>query len=253
MVRGQWPAAVERLAQQLSDAQAADRRVTETKSAAARQDSYRAGLEPAEYQPQVRAYVHSRESKAADRAITAAVAVMKARDAALLRSARILLTRRADERRPPRRLPQPYVLPGGYTPQWWINAITTSYAGIWRAIPATGPELRLGGPDDPLVQHVAKQARLLQASRAGYRGRESLYEAYYRDGTREGGEPVEPIRGLSPALNRRANLLLGRGDGIRIPSARMEEARQMHSDYFAVWDRSRAYAAAVLDLLRARA
>lgn len=45
---------------------------------------------------------------------------------------------------------------------------------------------------------------------------------------------------------------LGRGDGMRLQPFRMEEDRQLHTDYFAVWDRSRAYAAAVLDLLRAR-
>lgn len=60
---------------------------------------------------------------------------------------------------------------------------------------------------------------------------------------------MEPICGLSPELSRRANL--GRGTGIRIRPSRMEEADQLHSDYFAVWDRSRAYTAAVLALLRA--
>ncbi|WP_328756188.1 hypothetical protein [Streptomyces sp. NBC_00271] len=50
-------------------------------------------------------------------------------------------------------------------------------------------------------------------------------------------------------MSRRANLALGRGSGIQ-PS-RMEEADQLHTDYFAVWDRSRAYTAAVLAVLRA--
>jgi hypothetical protein len=45
------------------------------------------------------------------------------------------------------------------------------------------------------------------------------------DSTLEGGEPVEPVRGLSPEMSRRANLLLGRGTGIRISPARTEEAR----------------------------
>ncbi|WP_369244487.1 hypothetical protein [Streptomyces sp. R41] len=178
---------------------------------------------------------------------------MKAHDAALLRSARRLLARRAEGKRPPRRLPQPRVLPGGYVPEWWMSSINSSYAGIWRAIPSPGPELRIGSPDDLLVQEVAKQARLLQASLLGYRKRDSLYEAYVLSGAEGEGEPVPPTRGLSPELSRRANLFLGRGDGMRIPSARMEEANQMHTDYFAVWDRSRAYAAAVLALLQARA
>ncbi|MEU9313807.1 hypothetical protein [Streptomyces sp. NPDC048256] len=39
---------------------------------------------------------------------------------------------------------------------------------------------------------------------------------------------------------------------MRIKPGRDEEFDQSHTDYFAVWDRSRAYAAAVLALLRAR-
>ncbi|WP_246113590.1 hypothetical protein [Streptomyces montanus] len=209
-------------------------------------------LEPAEYRRQLRAYVQTPQYKAAAHQLRVAVALSKAHDAALLRSASKLLARRAGGKRPPHRLPQPRILPGGHVPQWWIDTINTTYAGIWRAIPTPGPELRLGSPDDPLVQEVAKQARLLQASRVGYRGRDSLYETYHPDGTSEGGEPVEPIHDLSLEMSRRANLLLGRGEGIRIPPARMEEASQMHTDYFAVWERSRAYAAAVLTLLRAR-
>ncbi|MFF1747098.1 hypothetical protein [Streptomyces mirabilis] len=61
---------------------------------------------------------------------------------------------------------------------------------------------------------------------------------------------MPPIPGLNPETSRRANLALGRG--IRIQPSRLEEAGQLHTDYFAVWDRSRAYAAAVLALLRAR-
>ncbi|GAA5707336.1 hypothetical protein AQJ43_29450 [Streptomyces avermitilis] len=253
MVGGQWPGAVERLAQQLGAAQAADRRVKEAKATAARQSPSSTGLERAEYQRRLRAHVQTPEHKAAAHAISVAVALMKAHDAALLRSAHTLLARRANGQRLPRRLPRPLVLPGGYAPQWWISSIDSTYAGIWRAIPSPGPELRLGSPNDPLVQEVAKQARLLQASRVGYRGRDDLYEAFHPDGTREGGEPVPPIRGLSPETSRRTNLALGRGDGIRIQPSRMEEAGQMHTDYFAVWDRSRAYAAAVLALLRAHA
>ncbi|MGW4517311.1 hypothetical protein ACWEO4_36260 [Streptomyces sp. NPDC004393] len=77
-----------------------------------------------------------------------------------------------------------------------MNSINATDAGIWRAIPPTGLELRLGDPDDPLVQEVAKQARLLQASRVGYRKRETLYEAYVPDGTPFGGQSLPPIRGL---------------------------------------------------------
>ncbi|MGW4517975.1 hypothetical protein ACWEO4_39900, partial [Streptomyces sp. NPDC004393] len=59
-------------------------------------------------------------------------------------------------------------------------------------------------------------------------------------------------RVLSPEANRRANLRLGRGSGMRVRPGRHEEFDQLHTDYFAVWDRSRAYAAAVLALQRAR-
>ncbi|MET9913740.1 beta-ketoacyl synthase N-terminal-like domain-containing protein [Streptomyces sp. NPDC006476] len=57
----------------------------------------------------------------------------------------------------------------------------------------------VAGSDDPLVQEVAKQARLLQASRVGYRKRDSLYEAYIPDGTAFGRRSLPPIRGLSLA------------------------------------------------------
>ncbi|MFD8725271.1 hypothetical protein ACFV2H_46860 [Streptomyces sp. NPDC059629] len=39
---------------------------------------------------------------------------------------------------------------------------------------------------------------------------------------------------------------------MRVHPGRDEESDQLHTDYFAVWDRSRAYSAAVLALLRAR-
>ncbi|MFP3989515.1 hypothetical protein U9R90_18950 [Streptomyces sp. E11-3] len=133
-----------------------------------------------------------------------------------------------------------------------MNTINTTYAGIWRVIPSPGPELRLGSPEDPLVQEVAKQARLLQASRVGCRRRGSLYEAYIPDGTLFGGRSLPPIRGLSPEASRRANLLLGSGSGIRVQPGRDEEFDQLQTDYFAAWDRARAYTAAVLALPRAR-
>jgi hypothetical protein len=251
MVENQWPRAAERLAQQLGEAKAVDRREKETKTTASRRGPNSAHLGPAEYQRQLGAYVQTPEYKVAARELRVAVALMKAHDAALLRSARTLLVRRAQGKRPPRRLQRPHVLPGNYVPDWWMSSINSSYAGIWRAIPSPGPELLLGSPDDPLVQEVAKQARLLQASHVGYRKRDGLYEAFHLDGTR-GDKAVAPIRGLSPETSRRANLLLGRGDGMRIQPARMEEADQLHADYFAVWDRARAYGAAVLALLRAR-
>ncbi|MFI6663315.1 hypothetical protein ACIBL8_48580 [Streptomyces sp. NPDC050523] len=132
------------------------------------------------------------EYKASDRELRVAVAGSKAQDAALLRAAHKLLARRADGKRPPRRLPQPRIRPGGHVPQWWINAINSTYAGIWRAIPSTGIELRLGGPDDPLVQEIAKHARLLQASRVGYRKRDSLYEAYIPTARPSEGDRCHP-------------------------------------------------------------
>ncbi|WP_128382509.1 hypothetical protein [Streptomyces cavernae] len=252
MVRGQWPEAIERLAVQLSHAEAADRRVEEAKSAGSGQRPNRNDLAPAEYQRQLHAYLQTPQYKAADRELRVAVALSKAHAAALLRSARKVLARYADGKQAPRHLPQPRILPGGHVPQWWMNTVNATYAGIWRAIPSAGPELRLGSPDDSLVQEVAKQARLLQASRVGYRKRGTLYEAYIPDGTPSAGRSVPPIRGLSPEASRRANLLLGRGSGMRVQPGRDEEFDQLHTDYFPVWDRSRAYAAAVLALLRAR-
>ncbi|MGW1616149.1 hypothetical protein ACWCQZ_43205 [Streptomyces sp. NPDC002285] len=251
MVGGQWPGAVERLALQLSQAEAADRRVDEAKSAGSGRPN-RDDLAPAEYRRQLHAYVQTPEYKAADRALRVAVALSKAHDAALLRAAHQLLARRAGGKRPSRRMPQPRILPGSNVPQWWIEAINTTDAGIWRAIPSPGPELRLSGPDDALAHEVAKQARLLQASRMGHRKRNGLYEAYIPDSTISGGRPLPPIRGLSPEASRRANLLLGRGSGMRVQPGRDEEFDQLHTDYFAVWDRSRAYAAAVLELLQTR-
>ncbi|MEU3788026.1 hypothetical protein [Streptomyces sp900129855] len=252
MVGGPWPGAIERLALQLSQAQAADRRVDEAKKHESPTRPKRDAFEPAEYQRRLHAYVQTPEYKAADRELRVAVALSKAHDAGVLCAAGKLLARSSRGDRPPRRLPQPRILPVGYTPQWWIDTINRTYGGIWRAVPAPGPELRLGSPDDPLVQEVAEQARLLQASRVGYRKRDTLYEAYIPDGTAFGGRSLPPIRGLGPEASHRANLLLGRGSGIRVQPGRDEEFDQLHTDYFAVWDRSRAYTAAVLALLRDR-
>jgi hypothetical protein len=149
MVGSRWPRVLERLAHQLDEAQAADRRVEEAKATSSPQGPSRTDLEPAEYQRLRRAYVRTSEYKAASREIEVAVVLMKVHDAALLRSARTLLARRADGKQPTRRLPKPCRLPGARVPDWWMSSINTSYAGIWRAIPAPGPELRLGGPGDP--------------------------------------------------------------------------------------------------------
>ncbi len=197
----QWPGAVERLALQLSQAEAANRRVDEVKSVGSSRPN-RDDVTPAEYQRQLHAYVQTPEYRASDRELRIAVALSKAHDAALLRAAHKLPARRAGGNRPPLRLPRPRILPGGHVPQWWMNAINTTYAGIWRAIPSPGPELQLGSPDDPLVQEVARQARLLQASRVGYRNRDSLYEAFIPDGTPLGGRSLPPIRSLSPESSR---------------------------------------------------
>ncbi|GHB74464.1 hypothetical protein GCM10010377_76150 [Streptomyces viridiviolaceus] len=247
-----WPAAVERFGLQLDRARAAAQRVEDAKEAAFAQSPHRDDFEPAEYERRRRAYVQTPQYKAASREIRVAVALSKAHDGALLRAAGTILTRRAGGKRAPRHLPRPRIVPGRYVPQWWMNTINATYAGIWRAIPSPGPELRLESPDDPLVQEVAKQARLLQASRVGYRKRDSLYESFIPDGTLMGGRSLPPIRGLSPEASRRADRVLGRSRGIRVQPGRDEEFDQLHTDYFAVWDRSRAYAAAVLALLQAR-
>lgn len=63
---------------------------------------------------------------------------------------------------------------------------------------------------------------------------------------------MPPLPGLSTEQNRQINLRFGRGRGIRVQPGRDEEFDQLHTDCFAVWDRSRAYAAAVLTLLQAR-
>lgn len=247
---GPWPTAIKRLAHQLDQAQAADQRVDAAQRYRGPTRPSSKDLEPAEYQRRLRAYVQTPEYKASNRELKIAVALSKAHDAALLRAALKLLARRADGRQPPLRLPQPRILPGGYVPQWWISAINTTYAGIWRAVPAPGPELQIGGPDDPLVHEVAKQTRLLLASKVGYRRRDCLYEGYIPDGTPLGGRSLPPVPGLGPKVSRRVNLR--RATGMRVQPGRDEEFDQLQTDYFAVWDRSRAYAAAVLALLRAR-
>ncbi|MFE5142378.1 hypothetical protein ACFRDV_32780 [Streptomyces fagopyri] len=180
------------------------------------------------------------------------MAMSKAHDAALLRAAGRLLVRRADGRQPPRRLPRPHVVPGPYVPEWWMSGVNSTYAGIWWALPAAGPELRLGSPDDPFVQDVARHARLLQASRVGYRGRNDLYEAYIHGDEPGEMQAVPPVPGLSAEQSRQINLRVGRGRGIRVQPGRDSEFVLLHTDYFAVWDRARAYAAATVRLLQAR-
>lgn len=63
----------------------------------------------------------------------------------------------------------------------------------WRGDAGHGGTAMAGGAgflasyDKDDGQEVAKQARLLQASRLGHRKGDSLYEAYVPDGTRFGG------------------------------------------------------------------
>lgn len=180
-----------------------------------------------------------------------AVALSKAHDAALLKAAGMVLRRRADGRVAPRRLPRPRVLPGEATPRWWIDSVNNSAAGIWRVIPAPGPESALGPADDLLVQNVAQQARRLQARLTGHRARGSYYEAYEPDPTAahgHGTRPVPALPGLSERASRRVNLW--RSQGMRVPAGRLDEFRQADNDAFAVRERARSYGDAVLALLR---
>ncbi|MFD8316158.1 hypothetical protein [Kitasatospora purpeofusca] len=181
----------------------------------------------------------------------ALVALSRARDAALLRAAGSALRRRAAGRSAPLWLSPSRVLPGEAAPRWWRQVVTQTDAGIWRAIPQPGPETALGQLDDPLVQEVAKGARLLQTSLVGYKGRDSSYEAFVPDGGPLQGRSVPPIPGLSPERSWKVNLLLGRGSGFRVKADRMDEFAQANQDRHAVWERARTYGAAVVVLLRA--
>ncbi|TQK86128.1 hypothetical protein FB563_6215 [Streptomyces puniciscabiei] len=127
-----------------------------------------------------------------------------------------------------------------------------AYAGMWRAIPSSGPELQIAAA--PTTRWCRKSPNRRVCCRPAALATPSVlvYEAYIPDGTTFAGQSLPPIRGLSPEVSRRANLLLGRGSGMRVQPGRQEEFDQLHTDYFAVWDRSRAYAAAVLALPRAR-
>jgi hypothetical protein len=181
----------------------------------------------------------------------ALVALSRARDAALLKAAGSALRRRAAGRPAPLWLPPSWVLPGEAAPRWWRELVTQRDAGIWLAIPQPGPETALGQLDDPLIQDVAKGARLLQTSLVGHKSRDSSYEAYVPEGGPLQGRSVPPVPGLSPERSWKANLLLGRGTGFRVKAGRVEEFAQANRDRHAIWDRARSYGAAVVALLRA--
>ncbi|MCM2430976.1 hypothetical protein [Streptomyces sp. RKAG337] len=117
--------------------------------------------------------------------------------------------------------------------------------------PPEGPEARIGPADNPAVQDVAHQARLLQASLLGHRTRDSFYEAYEPDGDDlGGGTSVPAIAGLNPEHSRKLNLWLGRGGGMRVQPSLDEQFTKAQEDYHAVWKRARAYGDAVLALIR---
>ncbi|MFI5526998.1 hypothetical protein ACIA8O_00420 [Kitasatospora sp. NPDC051853] len=80
--------------------------------------------------------------------IASAVALRKAHEAAVLKAATLLLRRRAAGRPAPRRLPRGVLLPGGVTPRWWCEIVNQGDTGVWRLIPAPGPEEFVGLPAD---------------------------------------------------------------------------------------------------------
>jgi len=186
--------------------------------------------------------------------LTAAVAVSRGLDSALLNAAVTMLQRRAAGKaaRALPAIPQPPADPEAF--QRWSEALIEADAGIWKTIPEPDTELRLGTPDNQLVQTVAKQARLLRASLFAHTQRDSVYEAYQPDPGPDGlgslaGTPVPAIPGLGRRLSRVVNLKLGRGGGRRVQPGREEELYKLGEEAFAVWDRSRAYTEAVLALL----
>ncbi len=178
-----------------------------------------------------------------------AVVVSKVYQVGYMHRAHVLLKRRAAGRAPVLRPVR--VVPG--VPARWRDWVNDRHAGVWRAIPDPGPENALSAAEDPLVLTVRDCALALQASREGYRRRDSLYEAYVPDDPGSplmGGRPVPPIPGLPENLSRRVNRLLGRGAGIRVIPERQAEMDQLQTDYFAVWERAMAYGDAVVNLLR---
>ncbi|MFD9687309.1 hypothetical protein ACFWXO_16310 [Kitasatospora sp. NPDC059088] len=183
--------------------------------------------------------------------VFSAVALSRARDAALLKAARFALRRRAAGRPAPLRLPHGRVLPGAAAPRWWRNAaVFRDDAGIWRVIPLPGPERLVGLPeDDPLVLDVAEQTRLLHASLLGHRNRDAYYEAFEPDGQRGQGTSVPPVAALSRRTSWKVQTWLHPGLGMRVRTDLEEEFQQANRDRHAVWERSRAYGAAVAELL----
>ncbi|MGF1427102.1 hypothetical protein [Kitasatospora sp. LaBMicrA B282] len=164
--------------------------------------------------------------------IREAVAVSRAADRSVLSAARQLLHRRAAGRSPGR-LPRIWQAPGPRTPAWWVALAVGEEWGIWRALPVPGPELRIAGASDPLVQDVAHQARLLQASLTGHQARNRMFERY------------TPAQWPGVAVEE------GRTGGLWVRPSRREEAQQAVADAGLVWERAQAYARAVLALLTA--
>ncbi|MFB7677025.1 hypothetical protein ACFC26_37050 [Kitasatospora purpeofusca] len=187
-------------------------------------------------------------------ALLAALALSRARDAALLYAAGSALQRRADGRSAPLRLPRGRVLPSAVTPRWWCMAVTRDDAGIWRSIPQIGPETRVGlSADNPLVLEAAEQARLLQASLRGHRTHDDHYEAYVPGGglDRIGeGRSAPPPAWLGPKTGRKVHAYVHSTLGTRVRADRTDEFDQASRDRHAVWERSRAYGSAVVELLR---
>ncbi|MEU3562850.1 hypothetical protein [Kitasatospora sp. NPDC006786] len=180
-----------------------------------------------------------------------AVALSRARDAALLKAARFALRRRAAGRPAPLWLPHGRLLPGAAAPRWWRSAaVFRDDAGIWRLIPLAGPESLVGLPeDDPLVLDVAEQARLLRASLLGHRNRDAYYEAFEPDGQRGQGTSVPPSTVLGRKTGWKVQTWLHPNLGMRVRADLEEEFKRANRDRHAVWERSRAYGAAVAELL----
>ncbi|MFF1785555.1 hypothetical protein ACFVX9_03745 [Kitasatospora sp. NPDC058243] len=194
---------------------------------------------------------HAQDERDSREQLFSTVALSRARDAALLKAARFALRRRAAGRPAPLWLPHGRVLPGAATPRRWRSAaVFRDDAGIWRVIPQPGPERLVGLPeDDTLVLEVAEQARLLRASLLGHQNRDAYYEVFKPDGRRGQGTSVPPIAVLSSKTSWKVQTWLHPGLGMRVQADLEEEFQQANLDRHAVWERSRAYSAAVVKLL----
>ena len=151
-------------------------------------------------------------------------------DTLLLRTSARALRRRAAGQSAPRRIPHTGI-PAQTAPSWWVARVLECQAGIWHAIPAPGPELKLGPPDDPLVQGVGLAAHELGASLAGRRKLSLLHETL--------GPPhvLGTCGHVAPLTPHRDEDLI-------------QQAVANAND---VWERARAYGAAVVVLLHATA